>query len=246
VAWHKVKEWTTLVPNKNNKMGSWIIGVCLNLTGSLLINGGTNVMKLAHVRRAQAINSESIARLHQTESQEATAHSEVELTSLNADEDGHKGEVTLHRSPSSLTEAAKQHQPPPVWKSKIWLLGFLLFTVGNVLNFVSFGFAAQSLLAALGAVQFVSNVFFARFLLKEPITWKVVAATIVITVWERYAIGGLCESQVSSVLFAPFLAPIYALLAHTQADNILLESLHHFVNSWRLHVSVLFMERSQI
>jgi hypothetical protein len=153
------------------------------------------------------------------------------------DEDGHKGEVTLHRSPSSLAEAAKQHQPPPIWKSKIWLLGFLLFTVGNVLNFVSFGFAAQSLLAALGAVQFVSNVFFARFLLKEPITWKVVAATIVITVWARDAIGELCESQVSSVL---------AFLAHTQSDNVLLESHHYSVNLRRLHFSVLVMERSQI
>ena len=31
------------------------------------------------------------------------------------------------------------------------------------------GFAAQSLLAALGSVQFVSNVFFASFVLKEKV-----------------------------------------------------------------------------
>lgn len=32
------------------------------------------------------------------------------------------------------------------------------------------GYAAQSLLAALGCVQFVSNVFFASFVLKEQVS----------------------------------------------------------------------------
>ena len=61
-----------------------------------------------------------------------------------------------------------------------WQLGIALFAGGNILNFVSFGFAAQSLLAALGSVQFVSNVFFARFVLKEVITPRVVGATALI------------------------------------------------------------------
>ena len=82
---------------------------------------------------------------------------------------------------------------------KPWQLGVVLFTVGNMLNFFSFGerdmnfanafrksqfcqgcfvtmvfcnspgFAAQSLLAALGSVQFVSNVFFASMVLGEKV-----------------------------------------------------------------------------
>ena len=61
-----------------------------------------------------------------------------------------------------------------------WQAGISLFAVGNVLNFVSFGFAAQSLLAALGSVQFVSNVVFARFVLGERVTWRVLGATALI------------------------------------------------------------------
>ena len=46
----------------------------------------------------------------------------------------------------------------------------------------SFGFAAQSLLASLGSVQFVSNVFFGKFVLGENVTGKTWLATIVICV----------------------------------------------------------------
>lgn len=80
---------------------------------------------------------------------------------------------------------------------KAWQLGVALFIVGNMLNFLSFGpfslnrkgrhavfcgqntsslavpaagFAAQSLLAALGSVQFVSNVFFASLVLGEKVS----------------------------------------------------------------------------
>ncbi|GAB4817643.1 hypothetical protein N2152v2_004689 [Parachlorella kessleri] len=52
-----------------------------------------------------------------------------------------------------------------------------IFATGNVLNFASFGFAAQSLLAALGVVQFLSNLVFARFMNHEHITKRVMCAT---------------------------------------------------------------------
>jgi drug/metabolite transporter (DMT)-like permease len=61
-------------------------------------------------------------------------------------------------------------------------VGIALFAGGNILNFVSFGFAAQSLLAALGSVQFLSNVVFARFVLHEAITPRVLCATALIIV----------------------------------------------------------------
>lgn len=165
----------------------WIIGVCLNLTGSLLINGGTNVMKLAHIRRAEKIYNESAAAIGGASNQQnESALSEIELQHINI---GGENEKERFVEEGASPEAAptvpgpnKPAQPPPIWKSKIWLLGFVFFTGGNALNFVSFGFAAQSLLAALGAVQFVSNVIFARFLLKEPMTWRVIGATVVITV----------------------------------------------------------------
>lgn len=64
----------------------------------------------------------------------------------------------------------------------IWRLGALSFVVGSCINFASFAFAAQSLLAALGGVQFISNVFFSRFILNERLTSKVIFATCLIII----------------------------------------------------------------
>jgi drug/metabolite transporter (DMT)-like permease len=52
--------------------------------------------------------------------------------------------------------------------------------MANILKLNTFGYAAQSLLAALGSVQFVTNVFFAYVLLNEVVTRRIVLATIFI------------------------------------------------------------------
>ncbi|XP_074584453.1 LOW QUALITY PROTEIN: putative magnesium transporter NIPA8 [Curcuma longa] len=58
-----------------------------------------------------------------------------------------------------------------------WRIGILLFAFGNCLNFFSFAYAAQSLLAALGSIQFVSNIIFAYFVLNKTVSFKVILAT---------------------------------------------------------------------
>ncbi|XP_021736111.1 probable magnesium transporter NIPA8 isoform X3 [Chenopodium quinoa] len=65
----------------------------------------------------------------------------------------------------------------PVSHFQTWRVGILFFAFGNCLNFFSFGYAAQSLLAALGSVQFVSNIAFAFFVLNKKISVKVLVAT---------------------------------------------------------------------
>ncbi|XP_031095331.1 probable magnesium transporter NIPA8 isoform X1 [Ipomoea triloba] len=65
----------------------------------------------------------------------------------------------------------------PIIYSQTWRIGIIFFAVGNCLNFISFGYAAQSLLAALGSVQFVSNIAFAYFVLNKTVTVKVMVAT---------------------------------------------------------------------
>lgn len=62
-------------------------------------------------------------------------------------------------------------------KSRTWALGMFSFIAGNALNFASFAYAAQSVLAALGAFEFVCNVFFGKVLLNEPITLRLVGGT---------------------------------------------------------------------
>lgn len=49
------------------------------------------------------------------------------------------------------------------WRTKaLWYLGAMLLVAGSLVNFASFGFAPQSLLASLGSVQFISNVVFGK------------------------------------------------------------------------------------
>lgn len=60
---------------------------------------------------------------------------------------------------------------------RIWRIGMVIFISGSFINFSSFAFAAQSLLAALGTVQFVSNVVFAKCVLKEQLTMRIFIAT---------------------------------------------------------------------
>ncbi|KAH0973480.1 hypothetical protein GBA52_025636 [Prunus armeniaca] len=65
----------------------------------------------------------------------------------------------------------------PIIHFQTWRVGFLFFVLGNCLNFISFGYAAQSLLAALGSIQFISNIAFAYFVLNKMVTVKVMVAT---------------------------------------------------------------------
>ena len=72
-------------------------------------------------------------------------------------------------------EPLKQQQQSK--KGRIWYLGSVLFVFGNIVNFISFSFAAQALLSAIGSAQFVSNVFFSSVLLGEAVTRRTVYAT---------------------------------------------------------------------
>jgi drug/metabolite transporter (DMT)-like permease len=67
--------------------------------------------------------------------------------------------------------------PKSVMHFQTWRIGILFFAAGNCLNFMSFAYAAQSLLAALGSIQFVSNIAFAYFVLNKTISVKVMVAT---------------------------------------------------------------------
>ncbi|KAH7438331.1 hypothetical protein KP509_04G010400 [Ceratopteris richardii] len=118
-------------------MKEWIRGAAINMIGSIGINFGTNLLKLAHNQKERLTLSEAAA--------------------------GDK-----HAS----------HKPIIYFQS--WWIGMVVFIFGNILNFLSFGYAAQSLLAALGSIQFISNVGFAYFVLNEKVTSRNLVATLFI------------------------------------------------------------------
>ncbi|KAJ3038732.1 hypothetical protein HDV00_000392 [Rhizophlyctis rosea] len=57
-------------------------------------------------------------------------------------------------------------------KNPIWILGMIVFILGNLFNFVALQFAAQSLVAPLGSISLVVNVILAPLINHERWTWK--------------------------------------------------------------------------
>jgi len=70
--------------------------------------------------------------------------------------------------------------PGSFFKSKTWVIGTFIFVTGALLNFASYGFAPQSTLASLESIQFVTNLFLGKLLLKKPISMLMYLGTLFI------------------------------------------------------------------
>ena len=70
-----------------------------------------------------------------------------------------------------------------------------MFAAGSLLTFSSFAYASQSLLASLGTLQFISNVVFSSWVLREPLTARVLSATALIVVTNDRLLLLLCTEQ---------------------------------------------------
>jgi hypothetical protein len=129
----------------------WIFGMIINISGSIAVNFGTNLMKSSHNIASKA-----------------------------------------------EAEGAMESRGESGWRSDvIWRIGMTIFVVGSLVNFASFAFAAQSLLACLGTVQFISNVAFAKLILNETLTLRIIMATCIIMSGLIVAI--LCSNHTTRV-----------------------------------------------
>ncbi|GLT73469.1 hypothetical protein SLA2020_453270 [Shorea laevis] len=121
-------------------------------------------------------------------------HNERERHSM-LESDGTNGKLTLK----------------PIIHFHTWRVGKgLYFLSGNCLNFISFGYAAQSLLAALGSIQFVSNIAFAYFVLNKMVTVKILVATAFIVLGNIFLVAfGNHQSPVYTPeqLLLPYITP---------------------------------------
>merc|ERR1719193_1769223 len=61
--------------------------------------------------------------------------------------------------------------------SSMWVCGTVVFVTGALLNFASYGFAPQSLLATLESIQFVTNLFLGKWMQKKVIARKMYFGT---------------------------------------------------------------------
>lgn len=135
--------------------GVWVIGVVLSIVGNVIINLGTNLVKIAHERR------------------------------------------------KSLCEQQASSIPPilVLLRDPYWAGGTAMFAFGNLLNFASFGFAAQTLLSSLSSIQFVTNIVFSYFIFGEKLTRRLTSGTALIIVGNTLVVissaNGATSSEIS-------------------------------------------------
>lgn len=158
----------------------WAIGVILITVGSIGNNLGNNLMSLGHAEERKA------KEIEQSQKPKASAK-EADIESPK---------------PEEGPEVVSEEKPKRSW----WLIGTIIFVAGALFTFASFGFGAQSLLASMESVQFVSNVVFVHYVHGQEVTPRMLLATLAI-------VGG----NVLVVIFSDHAAP---LLVSSDINNL--------------------------
>jgi len=140
----------------------WYLGVILGLLGSIAINTGNNLQSMG----MQHLEMDAI---EEADNDPLNAVARIrKVTESPINEEGERFNVDEDIPPVNSCE------------STTWKVGTTIFVSGSLLNFASYGFAAQSLLACLEAIQFVTNLAFGKFMLGTDVTQRQVAGTVVI------------------------------------------------------------------
>jgi hypothetical protein len=141
----------------------WVLGIILIIAGSLGNNLGNNLVSLDHAqKREDCKKKKRKTRL------DSTDYNDCEQAETDRNENSEIG------SPKKEDETAP--------RKSYRVIGTVIFIFGNLFTFGSFGFGAQSLLASLESIQFVSNLFFAKYVHKETCTRRMMVATLSIIV----------------------------------------------------------------
>ncbi len=172
------------LPTKTMSDNNWTLGITLGLLGSIAINTGNNLQSLGLKSLQQHQSASSKRKTHPlssntpvTENKQPRRHSipwlsPTPIKTAPLDPDNNDDSDSLQ---SDFVFVKVRRNPI---ESPIWLVGTLIFVTGSLLNFASYAFAAQSMLASLESIQFVTNLIFGRFMLGARITETMLAGTL--------------------------------------------------------------------
>ncbi|KAJ5958707.1 Magnesium transporter NIPA [Penicillium vulpinum] len=164
-------------------MHEWssLIGIITALCGNVLISLALNIQRYAHIRiareweqnknrngefRTNGTRSESRGR-----SRDQYRNSEQDDFEPYRDDDGdytergNSGSSSRNNSTGSKDGANGNRES--YLKSPYWWVGIVLMVVGELGNFMAYGFAPASIVSPLGVVALISNCIIAPCLLKE-------------------------------------------------------------------------------
>lgn len=203
----EVRMWK---PTDDDTLQRWssIIGIVTAIVGNVLIALALNVQRYAHTRlHKERVRIRKQARMilkRQQTNGGRTAHNGGYGATGRDDSNGYnssrddsramgqinsESSLLLEIDPENDTEDAKGEagQSSSYLKSPYWWLGQILITLGEMGNFLAYGFAPASIVSPLGVVALVSNCIIAPVMFKERFRmrdfWGVVIAVLgVVTV----------------------------------------------------------------
>ncbi|KAL2830978.1 magnesium transporter NIPA-domain-containing protein [Aspergillus pseudoustus] len=180
---------------------SSLIGIITALAGNVLISLALNIQRYAHIRIEKEWEQE---KLKQEVDWKRTHRRQISGSSYGAvddDEHGSAEDESLSRSgrlrddisspDGHLQESAfsdqtvrpdspQQGKRKSYLRSPYWWAGIILMTLGELGNFMAYGFAPASIVSPLGVVALISNCVIAPFMLKEKFRkrdfWGVIIA----------------------------------------------------------------------
>ena len=145
----------------------WYVGAILVLFGTICQNLGNNIVSVAHSNRHKEEEEEAL--------EASAATTLVTIPDENLDQDNDSQKNPNGENDEMIKKDAEKEE---TWLHRhLWAIGSTIFVTGSLTNFVSFGYAAQSLLASLQSIQFVSNMIFAKVVHKEEVSYTMMGAT---------------------------------------------------------------------
>ncbi|KAK7918312.1 NIPA 2 [Apiospora marii] len=155
------------------RIGNWssLIGIITSIVGNILIALALNVQRYSHIK-LQKRKTEARERAKEAlrRAQDGGRNGYGAINESVADSDHHAGEEDdvlesrplMHSNGSndsswSGTSADEKEVASTYLKSPSWWLGQVLMTVGEMGNFLAYGFAPASIVSPLGVVALISN-----------------------------------------------------------------------------------------
>ncbi|RYP08266.1 hypothetical protein DL764_002000 [Monosporascus ibericus] len=185
------------------ELGEWssLIGIVTAIVGNVLIALALNVQRYAHIqlhRRRVEVRERARAALKRVQNGSRASYGATEGPSPDVQEDDHEDGAaqetnplvqSFHSSNSAWTENADGDSKvaSSYLKSPAWWLGQVLMTVGEMGNFLAYGFAPASIVSPLGVFALISNcviapLFFGEHFRKRDFWGVVIAVAGAVTV----------------------------------------------------------------
>ena len=138
-----------------------MLGVCLGLLGSIAINTGNNLQSLGLKNRKNEskIDSKDDSALSCDSCNQKPLYSIKNRIKIHPTDSAGANEKII----DACSESPIESNDRP-WSSATWVVGTGIFFSGSLINFVSYAFAAQSMLASLESIQFVTNLLFGKLM----------------------------------------------------------------------------------